>query len=196
MYILGVIKKIVGKIDDTEYLEKLFDDLSDLHRRLGVEASGMDIFGKVFCKVGAMKTYMSFQNSFFMQVMRPILLEKKKWKPEIKDSWMTFFSSIVKVMKKSETKAEQNQGELEDDSNNPKHQVFRRNTFDRHLIEVRSTNNNLYLTNCQVGCDTFSQLFLHYPVLDYIAEYDSCIVQGVSIGAALRWTETVSSAAA
>ena len=51
MYILGVIKKIVGKIDDTEYLEKLFDDLSDLHRRLGVEASGMDIFGKVFCKV-------------------------------------------------------------------------------------------------------------------------------------------------
>ena len=32
--------------------------------------------------------------------------EKKKWKPEIKDSWMTFFSSIVKVMKKSETKAE------------------------------------------------------------------------------------------
>ena len=29
--------------------------------------------------------------------MRPILLEKKKWKPEIKDSWMTFFSSIVKV---------------------------------------------------------------------------------------------------
>ena len=33
-------------------------------------------------------------------------VEKKKWKPEIKDSWMTFFSSIVKVMKKSETKAE------------------------------------------------------------------------------------------
>ena len=30
--------------------------------------------------------------------MRPILLEKKKWKPEIKDSWMTFFSSIVKVL--------------------------------------------------------------------------------------------------
>ena len=55
MYILGVIKKIVGKIDDTEYLEKLFDDLSDLHRRLGVEASGMDIFGKVFCKVGTPK---------------------------------------------------------------------------------------------------------------------------------------------
>ena len=33
--------------------------------------------------------------------MRPILLEKKKWKPEIKDSWMTFFSSIVKVSKKN-----------------------------------------------------------------------------------------------
>ena len=33
--------------------------------------------------------------------MRPILLEKKKWKPEIKDSWMTFFSSIVKVFKKN-----------------------------------------------------------------------------------------------
>ena len=35
-----------------------------------------------------------------------VYVEKKKWKPEIKDSWMTFFSSIVKVMKKSETKAE------------------------------------------------------------------------------------------
>ena len=69
--------------------------------------------------------------------MRPILLEKKKWKPEIKDSWMTLFSSIVKVMKKSETKADQNQGELEDDLNDKKYQVFRRNTFDRHLIEVR-----------------------------------------------------------
>ena len=59
MYVLGAIKKIVNKIDDTEYLEKLFDDLSDKHRRIGVEASGMDVFGKVFCKV-----------------MRPILLGK------------------------------------------------------------------------------------------------------------------------
>jgi hypothetical protein len=32
------------------------------------------------------------------------LQDKKKWKPEIKDSWMTFFSSIVKVMKKNEMK--------------------------------------------------------------------------------------------
>lgn len=154
MYILGVIKKIVGKIDDTEYLEKLFDDLSDLHRRLGVEASGMDIFGKVFCKV-----------------MRPILLEKKKWKPEIKDSWMTFFSSIVKVMKKSE-KQEQNQGEVEDEGADRKYQVFRRNTFDRHLIEV--------------GCDTFSQLFARYPVLDTIGEFDSMEVHGINVGEALR----------
>ena len=60
MYVLGAIKKIVNKIDDTEYLEKLFDDLSDKHRRIGVEASGMDVFGKVFCKV-----------------MRPILLGKR-----------------------------------------------------------------------------------------------------------------------
>merc|ERR1712130_805239 len=150
MYILGVIKKIVGKIDDTEYLEKLFDDLSDLHRRLGVEASGMDIF----CKV-----------------MRPILLEKKKWKPEIKDSWMTFFSSIVKVMKKSE-KQEQNQGEVEDEGADRKYQVFRRNTFDRHLIEV--------------GCDTFSQLFARYPVLDTIGEFDSMEVHGINVGEDLR----------
>jgi len=155
MYILGVIKKIVGKIDDTEYLEKLFDDLSDLHRRIGVEASGMDIFGKVFCKV-----------------MRPILMDKKKWKPEIKDSWLTFFSSIVKVMKKCETKAEQNQNEMEDERALMKNQVFRRNTFDRHLIEV--------------GCDTFSQLFARYPVVEAIAEYDSMEVHGLNIGAALR----------
>jgi hypothetical protein len=33
-----------------------------------------------------------------------IISDKKKWKPEIKDSWMTFFSSIVKVMKKNEMK--------------------------------------------------------------------------------------------
>ena len=43
--------------------------------------------------------------------------EKKKWKPEIKDSWMTFFSSIVKVMKKSETKAEkENQNDPDEHS--------------------------------------------------------------------------------
>ena len=41
--------------------------------------------------------------------------EKKKWKPEIKDSWMTFFSSIVKVMKKSETKAEKENQNTEDE---------------------------------------------------------------------------------
>jgi len=160
MYILGVIKKIVGKIDDTEYLEKLFDDLSDLHRRIGVEASGMDIFSKVFCKV-----------------MRPILMDKKKWKPEIKDSWLTFFSSIVKVMKKCETKAEQNQNEMEDERALMKNQVFRRNTFDRHLIEV--------------GCDTFSQLFARYPVVEAIAEYDSMEVHGLNIGAALRFLSTI-----
>ena len=62
LYVLGAIKKIVNKIDDTEYLEKLFDDLSDKHRRIGVEASGMDVFGKVFCKV-----------------MRPILLGMKEY---------------------------------------------------------------------------------------------------------------------
>jgi len=157
MYVLGAIKKIVSKIDDTEYLEKLFDDLSDKHRRIGVEASGMDVFGKVFCKV-----------------MRPILLEKKKWKPEIKDSWMTFFSSIVKVMKKSETKADnQNQNDLEDsEKNDLRHQVFKRNTYDRHLIEV--------------GCDTFTQLFARYPMMDYISDYDHLEVEGVCIGEALR----------
>ena len=74
-------------------------------------------------------------NSPCFKVMRPILLEKKKWKPEIKDSWMTFFSSIVKVMKKSETKAEQNQGDDDDDTTDRK-QVFKRNAFNRHLIEV------------------------------------------------------------
>jgi hypothetical protein len=46
-----------SNIDDTEYLEKFFDDLSDKHRKAGVDASSMDVFGKVFCKV-----------------MRPILL--------------------------------------------------------------------------------------------------------------------------
>jgi len=155
MYVLGAIKKIVNKIDDTEYLEKLFDDLSDKHRRLGVEASGMDVFGKVFCKV-----------------MRPILLEKKKWKPEIKDSWMTFFSSIVKVMKKSETKAEnQTQTELEEHDTH-RDQMFRRNTYDRHLIEV--------------GCTSFTELFTHCPIMDYLAEFDNMEVEGVCIGEALR----------
>jgi len=161
MYVLGAIKKIVNKIDDTEYLEKLFDDLSDKHRRIGVEASGMDVFGKVFCKV-----------------MRPILLEKKKWKPEIKDSWMTFFSSIVKVMKKSETKAEnqnQNQTDLEEHSEHRgdlRQQVFRRNNYDRHLIEV--------------GCVTFTQLFAQYPMMEFLGKFDNMEVEGVSIGEALK----------
>merc|ERR1719466_27896 len=157
MYVLGAIKKIVSKIDDTEYLEKLFDDLSDKHRRIGVEASGMDVFGKVFCKV-----------------MRPILLEKKKWKPEIKDSWMTFFSSIVKVMKKNDTKAEKENAADPEDSEHTGigQQVFKRNTYDRHLIEV--------------GCLTYTQLFATHPVLDSFSEYDSLEVEGVYIGEALR----------
>lgn len=157
MFILGSIRKIVNKIDDTEYLEKLFDDLSDKHRSIGIEANGMDIFGKVFCKV-----------------MRPILLDKRKWKPEIKDSWMTFFSSIVKVMKKSETKAEKEQQDQEDQDHKGdlKHQVFRRNTFDRHLIEV--------------GCESFTQLFSHFPMLDHFATYNTMVIEGTSIGEALR----------
>ena len=40
-------------------------------------------------------------------------------------------------MKKSE-KQEQNQGEVEDEGADRKYQVFRRNTFDRHLIEVNT----------------------------------------------------------
>merc|ERR1719186_2483175 len=128
MYVLGAIKKIVSKIDDTEYLEKLFDDLSDKHRRIGVEASGMDVFGKVFCK----------------------------------------------VMKKSETKAEnQNQNDPDDSEHRTDlKMVFKRNTYDRHLIEV--------------GCDTFTQLFARYPMMDYISEYDHLEVEGVCIGEALR----------
>ena len=49
--------KYFSNIDDTEFLENFFDELSDKHRKAGVDASGMDVFGKVFCKV-----------------MRPILL--------------------------------------------------------------------------------------------------------------------------
>ena len=51
-------------------------------------------------------------------------------------------------------------------------QVFRRNNYDRHLIEV--------------GCFTFTQLFSNYPMLDYLAKYDTLEVEGVCIGEALR----------
>ena len=153
MYVLGAIKKIVNKIDDTEYLEKLFDDLSDKHRRIGVEASGMDVFGKVFCKV--MRPILLGMLRSHFHLYETCVLEKKKWKPEIKDSWMTFFSSIVKVMKKSETKAE-NQAQADSEEHNEhrndlRHQVFRRNNYDRHLIEV--------------GCITFTQLFSQVRIL-------------------------------
>ena len=104
--------------------------------------------------------------------MMKICSEKKKWKPEIKDSWMTFFSSIVKVMKKSETKAEnQTVPELEEHDTH-RDQMFRRNTYDRHLIEV--------------GCTSFTELFTHCPIMDYLAEFDNMEVEGVCIGEALR----------
>ena len=67
-------------------------------------------------------------------------------------------------------------------------QVFRRNNYDRHLIEV--------------GCFTFTQLFSNYPMMDYLAKYneqmyctydnwfcaryDTLEVEGVCIGEALR----------
>ena len=113
--------------------------------------------------------------SFFQNtLMIKICAEKKKWKPEIKDSWMTFFSSIVKVMKKSETKAENQTaagGEPEEHDSH-REQMFRRNTYDRHLIEV--------------GCTSFTQLFSHCPMMEYLAEFDSLEVEGVCIGEALR----------
>ena len=90
---------------------------------------------------------------------------------------MTFFSSIVKVMKKSETKAEKESQAGGDQvyhihesnfHNNDRHfifqedpehrvgHVFRRNNYDRHLIEV--------------GCITFTQLFAQYPMMEYLSQ--------------------------
>ena len=51
IFVLGSIKKIIKHIDDTEYLERFLDDLSDKHRSAGVDASSMELFGKVFVKV-------------------------------------------------------------------------------------------------------------------------------------------------
>jgi len=155
LYVLAAIKKIISNIDDTEYLEKFFDDLSDKHRKAGVDASSMDVFGKVFCKV-----------------MRPILLDKKKWRPEVKDSWVTFFSSIVKVMKKNEMKVE-NQCEEDDQKPDLKSHVFRRNQYDRHLMEI--------------GCESFNELFSRHPeVMDFLGQYDVIVVDGISVGQILR----------
>ena len=50
--------------------------------------------------------------------------------------------------------------------------MFRRNNYDRHLIEV--------------GCYTFTQLFSQYPMMDYLAKFDGLEVEGVCIGEALR----------
>jgi hypothetical protein len=39
----------------------------------------------------------------------------------------------------------------------------------------------------QVGCDTFTQLFTQHPeVLDYLADYDTMVLEGINIGEALR----------
>jgi len=158
IFVLGAIKTIIKHIDDTEYLERFLDDLSDKHRSAGVDASSMELFGKVFVKV-----------------MRPVLLEKRKWKPEVKDSWMTFFTSIVKVMKKNETQTKGEGGAEADEGERVQTSqiVFKRNTYDRHLI--------------QVGCDTFTQLFKNYPeVNNYMAEFDDMEVDGIKVGGALR----------
>ncbi len=40
----------------------------------------------------------------------------------------------------------------------------------------------------QVGCDTFTQLFTQHPeVLDYLADYDTMVLEGINIGEALRY---------
>ena len=56
-------------------------------------------------------------------------------------------------MKKSE-KQEQNQGEVEDEGADRKYQVFRRNTFDRHLIEVNMMRGVVKIF-CQNGPDEY-----------------------------------------
>ncbi len=50
----------------------------------------------------------------------------------------------------------------------------------------------LFHNNClfavQVGCDTFTQLFTQHPeVLDYLADYDTMVLEGINIGEALRY---------
>jgi hypothetical protein len=40
----------------------------------------------------------------------------------------------------------------------------------------------------QVGCDTFTQLFTQHPeVLEYLADYDTMVVEGINVGEALRY---------
>ncbi|XP_023337091.1 uncharacterized protein LOC111708068 [Eurytemora carolleeae] len=57
--------------------------------------------------------------------------------------------------------------------NELRHQVFRRTQYDRHLM--------------QIGCESFTQLFTRHPeVMEYLGEYDSMVVDGISIGEALR----------
>ena len=39
-----------------------------------------------------------------------------------------------------------------------------------------------------MGCDTFTQLFTQYPeVLEYLADYDTMVAEGINIGEALRY---------
>ena len=39
----------------------------------------------------------------------------------------------------------------------------------------------------QIGCESFTQLFTRHPeVMEYLGEYDSMVVDGISVGEALR----------
>ena len=51
-----------------------------------------------------LKNILNLENLNVCKLTVNIFTERKKWKPEIKDSWITFFTSIVKVMKKNEMK--------------------------------------------------------------------------------------------
>ena len=43
----------------------------------------------------------------------------------------------------------------------------------------------------QIGCESFTQLFTRHPeVMEYLGEYDSMVVDGISIGEALRYTSS------
>ena len=82
--VMNVVHELVTNIDHLEAVYERLRALGVFHVRTKVPSRYLDIMGPIFCNA-----------------VRPILLSRDVWSPEVEESWMEVFKVLTMIMKKS-----------------------------------------------------------------------------------------------
>ena len=82
--VMNVVHELVTNIDHLEAVYERLRTLGVFHVRTQVPSRYLDIMGPIFCNA-----------------VRPILLSRDVWSPEVEESWMEVFKVLTMIMKKS-----------------------------------------------------------------------------------------------